>query len=58
MASQASESGSKPLSASTLRSIPEDSASLPDPDVIAREIVEDLEAALEQFAAIADDLER
>ena len=34
----------------------EDSASLPDPDVIAREIVEDLEAALEQFAAIADDL--
>ncbi len=34
----------------------EDSANLPDPDVIAKEIVEDLEAALEQFAAIAEDL--
>ncbi|MGE5603405.1 MAG: HsdM family class I SAM-dependent methyltransferase, partial [Nitrososphaerales archaeon] len=34
----------------------EDSANLPDPDVIAREIVEDLQAALEQFAAIAEDL--
>ena len=34
----------------------EDSANLPDPDVIAAEIVEDLEAALQQFAAIADDL--
>jgi len=29
---------------------------LPDPDVIAREIVKDLEAALQQFAAIANDL--
>ena len=30
--------------------------SLPDPDVIAEEIVEDLQAALDQFAAIATDL--
>jgi type I restriction enzyme M protein len=34
----------------------EDSANLPAPDVIAAEIVEDLEAALEQFAEIANDL--
>jgi len=34
----------------------EDSANLPDPDVLAAEIVEDLRAALEQFAAIADEL--
>lgn len=34
----------------------EESASLPAPDVIAAEIAADLEAALEQFAAIADDL--
>jgi hypothetical protein len=34
----------------------EDSANLPDPDVIAQEIVEDLEAALSQFATIANDL--
>jgi hypothetical protein len=33
----------------------EDSANLPDPDVIAQEIVEDLEAALSQFATIATD---
>ncbi|HEU4771529.1 MAG TPA: N-6 DNA methylase [Candidatus Udaeobacter sp.] len=33
----------------------EDSANLPAPDVIAAEIVEDLEAALSQFAAIAQD---
>jgi len=36
----------------------EDSANLPDPDVIAAEIAEDLEAALQQFAAIAEDLKR
>jgi type I restriction enzyme M protein len=36
----------------------EDSANLPSPDVIAAEIVEDLEAALEQFTAIAEDLKR
>jgi type I restriction enzyme M protein len=36
----------------------EDSANLPDPDVIAAEIVEDLEAALQQFAAIAQDLKK
>jgi type I restriction enzyme M protein len=36
----------------------EDSANLPDPDVIAAEIVEDLEAALQQFAAIAVDLKK
>ena len=34
----------------------EDSDSLPDPDVIAEEIVEDLQAALDQFAAISSDL--
>jgi nitroreductase len=34
----------------------EDSANLPDPDVIAAEIVEDLQAALEQFSLIAEDL--
>jgi type I restriction enzyme M protein len=36
----------------------EDSANLPDPDVIAAEIVEDLEATLEQFAAITEDLKK
>jgi len=36
----------------------EDSANLPDPRVIALEITQDLEAALEQFATIAEDLER
>ena len=34
----------------------EDSANLPDPDVIAAEIAEDLQAALEQFTQIAADL--
>jgi type I restriction enzyme M protein len=34
----------------------EDSANLPPPDVIAAEIVEDLQAALDQFAAIAADV--
>jgi len=34
----------------------EDSDNLPDPDVLAREIVDDLEAALEQFREIAADL--
>jgi type I restriction enzyme M protein len=34
----------------------EESANLPDPDVIAQEIVEDLEAALEQFSLICEDL--
>jgi type I restriction enzyme M protein len=34
----------------------EDSDNLPDPDVIAEEIVEDLQAALEQFRLIAEDL--
>ncbi len=34
----------------------EDSANLPDPGVIVLEIVEDLEAALAQFAEIAADL--
>jgi type I restriction enzyme M protein len=36
----------------------EDSANLPDPDVIAAEIVEDLQAALAQFAEIANDLKK
>ena len=35
----------------------EDSAGLPEPDILAAEIVQDLEAALEQFAAIAEDVE-
>ena len=34
----------------------EESDDLPDPDVPAQEIVEDLEAALEQFREIANDL--
>ena len=34
----------------------EDSANLPAPEIIAAEIVEDLEAALQQFATIAQDL--
>lgn len=33
-----------------------ESDNLPPPDVIAQEIVEDLEAALEQFRLIASDL--
>ena len=36
----------------------EDSANLPDPDVIAAEIAEDLEAALLQFSQIAADLKK
>ena len=31
-------------------------ADLPEPDALAAEIVDDLEAALEQFRAIAEDL--
>jgi len=34
----------------------EESDNLPDPNVLAQEIVEDLEAALEQFREIAADL--
>ncbi len=34
----------------------EDSANLPAPEVIAADITEDLQAALEQFATIAEDL--
>jgi type I restriction enzyme M protein len=34
----------------------EESANLPAPDIIAQEIADDLEAALEQFATIAEDL--
>ena len=34
----------------------EDSENLPPPDVIAKEITENLEAAIQQFAAIQDDL--
>jgi len=34
----------------------EDSANLPAPEIIAKEITDDLEAALEQFATIAEDL--
>jgi type I restriction enzyme M protein len=36
----------------------EDCANHPDADVFALEIAEELEAALEQFAAIAEDLKR
>jgi len=36
----------------------EDSANLPDPGVIALEIAEDLEAALDQFSQIAADLKK
>ena len=36
----------------------EESANLPAPEVIAAEITEDLQAALEQFATIAEDLAR
>ncbi|MCB9167785.1 MAG: SAM-dependent DNA methyltransferase [Flavobacteriales bacterium] len=36
----------------------EDSANLPEPGILAAEIVEDLEAALEQFRAIAGDLNK
>ena len=36
----------------------EDSANLPDPDVIATDIAEDLRTALEQFEAIGEDLSR
>ncbi len=35
-----------------------DRANLPDPGVLALEIIEDLEAVLEQFATIAEDLMR
>jgi len=34
----------------------DESDNLPDPGVLAQEIVEDLEAALEQFREIAEDL--
>jgi type I restriction enzyme M protein len=34
----------------------EESANLPDPEIIAADIAADLEAALEQFATIAEDL--
>jgi len=34
----------------------EDSENLPDPGILAQEIVADLEAALEQFRFIAEDL--
>ena len=35
----------------------EDSEDLPDPDVLAREIVDDLQTALEQFSSVASELE-
>jgi len=35
----------------------EDSENLPDPDILARDIAENLESALEQFSSIAQDLE-
>ena len=33
-------------------------ANLPDPDVFAQEIMEELPAALEQFTAIAEDVQQ
>jgi len=36
----------------------EESANLPAPEIIATDIAADLEAALEQFATIADDLKK
>ena len=36
----------------------EDSENLPPPDIIAREIAENLESALEQFSGIYEDLGR
>ena len=36
----------------------EESANLPAPEIIAQEITADLEAAMEQFATIAEDLKR
>jgi hypothetical protein len=36
----------------------EDSENLPAPDLLAKDIVESLQAALEQFASIAEDLGR
>jgi type I restriction enzyme M protein len=36
----------------------EDSANLPDPDVLAAEIVEDLKSALEQFEGITENLSK
>lgn len=34
----------------------EDSSNLPNPDVLATEIVEDLRSALDQFSSVADEL--
>jgi len=36
----------------------EESANLPAPEVIAQEIADDLEAALEQFSTITEDLKK
>ena len=36
----------------------EESANLPAPEIIAQEITDDLEAALEQFATIAEELKK
>ena len=36
----------------------EESANLPAPEIIAQEITDDLEAALEQFATIAEDMKK
>ena len=35
----------------------EDMKNLPDPDILARDIAENLESALEQFRSIYEDLE-
>jgi type I restriction enzyme M protein len=35
----------------------EDTENLPDPDILARDIAENLQSALEQFTSIQEDLE-
>jgi type I restriction enzyme M protein len=36
----------------------DDSTNLPAPDILAKEIAENLESALEQFATIREDMEK
>ena len=36
----------------------EDSEDLPDPDILAQEIADDVQTALEQFSAIAGDMSK
>ncbi len=45
------------LRSSRIRGSLEESENLPEPEVLAQEIADDLEAALEQFQAISSELE-